>query len=367
MRTLTEILGEFPPGVIPPDEPIYVLPPEEQQPEISVRADKLAESRDWSHANLAVQPLFDRGIRGEGVVVAICDSGVDYEHLDLIDNIVREGNRDFTGSPSGFKDLNGHGTHCAGIAAAGANGNGLIGIAPLAKILVVKVLNDQGSGASRWIANGIRHAADNGADIISLSLGGPSPDNLTRSAIQYAVSRGCWVTCAGGNDSGPAENFPGHYPESVAVAATDRNDRRASFSTINRENDIAAPGVSIMSTLPKNRYGSMSGTSMSCPGVAGCLALVRGELKRTNRTMPTQTKLIEALVQTAKDIAPPGPDSSTGSGLIDVQALLNLLVPVGPIDPPPQPPGDRVWSIRGTARLNALGQLTTELQTTPVA
>ena len=317
-------------------DPIYRLPPNEMQPELSIRADMLAESRDWGHAPLGLEALHAGGVTGAGVVVCIADTGVDAAHPDLAARMVA--GRDFTGGTAPT-DRQGHGTHCAGITAASTNGDGLIGAAPDAKIMPVKVLGDDGSGASSWIAAGIRWAADNGADIISLSLGGPAPDPQTQSAVTYATGKGCWVVCAAGNDGGPATSYPGHYPASCAVAAVDKEIKRASFSTINAENDVAAPGVSILSTLPNGRYGTMSGTSMATPYVAGCLALVRGELKRQGRAVPNQTALLAAIKRTSKDILPAGVDSSTGSGLVNPAALIADLVGTAPppADPPPSP------------------------------
>ncbi|MEM3120688.1 MAG: S8 family peptidase [Nitrososphaerota archaeon] len=339
-------------------EPIYTLPEDERQPEMSLRADefyKLAEDRDWGHSNLGIKDLYDKGYRGKGVVIAICDTGVSVNHPDLKSRIVEVGNKDFTGSNSGFLDRQGHGTHCAGIAAASANNQGIIGVAPEARIMAVKVLNDQGSGASSWIAAGIRWAADNGADIISLSLGGPSPDAATRVAVQYAASKGCWVVCAAGNDGREANSYPGHYPDSIAVVATDRENRRASFSTINSQNDVAAPGVSILSTLPDGRYGTMSGTSMATPYVSGCLALVRGAIKAAGKAIPNQSQMIELLHKESNDIPPEGVDKQTGGGLIHTARLIKLLTkesaPPGPgpePEPTPSPtvitlkPGERV-------------------------
>lgn len=338
------ITSLFPPGFFNPEEPIYVIPPDELEADIEYSANKfreLAESRDWGHTNLGLKALHDRGIVGEGVLIAICDTGMDTRHPDLSPNVIETGHRDFTGSPSGFFDRQGHGTHCAGISASSANGSGLIGAAPRARLLAAKVLSDQGSGASSWIAAGIRHAADTGADIISLSLGGPSPDTRTLDAVTYAAGKGCWIVCAAGNDGRPATSYPGHYPVSIAVAATDRSNLRASFSTINPQNDVSAPGVGIMSTLPDNRYGQMSGTSMATPYVAGCLALVRGELKRQKRAIPPQSEILRALRVWSRDLPPTGVDERTGAGLIDPTRLIAELVggsPPSPPTPPPTPP-----------------------------
>lgn len=329
----------------PAADPIYRLPPGELWPERVLTAAQLAESRDWGHGPLGLEALHARGITGAGVTVAVLDTGVDAAHPDLRARTLP--GRDFTGGTSPA-DRQGHGTHCAGIVAASSNGDGLIGAAPDAKVLPVKVLDDGGSGASTWIAAGIRWAADQGADVLSLSLGGPAADAGTRAAIQYATGKGCWVVCAAGNDGRPATSYPGHYPESVAVAAVDKDLRRATFSTINPQNDVGAPGVSILSTLPNGRYGNMSGTSMATPYVAGCLALVRGELKRLGRPVPDQAALLAAIGRTSRDIAPAGPDADTGAGLVQPAALLADLAggptpPPDPTVPPPTPEQQLVW------------------------
>lgn len=339
-QTTMQVDPSLPPTIgdaVVAGEPIYVLPPDERQPEISMRADFLSESRDWGHGMLGLEVLHNKGIRGQGVVICVADTGVDATHSDLKDRLDLERCKDFTNSASGYLDRQGHGTHVSGIAFASTNGNGVIGAAPEATGFVAKCLNDQGSGASSWIAAAIRHGVDAGADIISLSLGGPTPDTRTRQAIQYAISKGCWVVCAAGNDGAEVSSYPGHYPESIAVAALDKNGLRANFSTINAENDVAMPGVSILSTLPANRYGTLSGTSMATPYVAGCLALLRGELKRAGKPIPDQPALLEHITRTAIDVQPAGWDKGTGWGLLNVAALIARLVPP-PVPPPPSPP-----------------------------
>ena len=321
-------------------EAIYQIPEIEMQPELSLRADMLSEDRDWGHVNLGLAELHDAGFTGKGVTVCILDTGADFDHPDLKPNFLASGHKNFT-SDSSINDGHGHGSHCSGIAvASNANDAGLTGAAPEASLLIMKVLSDRGSGASSWIAGGIV-AATPLADIFSLSLGGPQPDNLTRSAIQAAVAAGKWVVCAAGNDGGPGSSYPGHYPESIAVCATDSQNRRASFSTTNAENDISAPGVSILSTLPGGRYGTMSGTSQAAPYVAGCLALLRAAIKKAGARMPTQAEVLAAFAETSKDLGTPGRDVQTGWGLIMTKALIAKFVAVPPPPPPPSPKG---WS-----------------------
>lgn len=318
-----------------PNDPIYKLPPIELIPETIVFGYDLAESRDWGHVPLGLEALHDQGYVGENVVVAICDTGIDDVHPDLTGKVLAS--RDFTGG-NNPNDRQGHGTHCAGIACAANNGNGLIGAAPAARLVRAKVLSDEGSGASSWIAAGMKWAADNGADIISLSLGGPQQDPYTSEALDYCIAKGCWVVAAAGNDGRPATSFPGHLPKMIAVAAIGKDGRRAPFSTQNAQNDVATPGVSIMSTLPGGRYGQMSGTSMATPYVAGCLALVRGAVKKAGVPMPSQAEVLAAIKSTSSDIAPTGPDADTGAGLLNTAALIARFVGSAPPTPPTDPP-----------------------------
>ncbi|MDP2211431.1 MAG: S8 family serine peptidase [Candidatus Aquicultor sp.] len=214
------------------------------------------------------------------VIIAILDTGIDQDHADLAGQII--GNKNFTSSGT-VDDLYGHGTHVAGIAAAAANnGIGVAGLAYGAGIMNVKVLGDDGSGYTSWVASGINWAADNGAKVINMSLGGSTGSRTLESAINYAWSKGVVVVAAGGNSASSAKQYPAAYTNCIAVAATDQNDNKAYFSSFGSKwIDVAAPGVNIYSTLPNhsNRiggtdYGYLSGTSMSTPYVAGLAALV---------------------------------------------------------------------------------------------
>lgn len=327
------------PGLFPPGEPVYGLPPDEYKPEATFSLTALAEGHDPSQDYLGIPALHAKGFLGQGVIFAGLDTGIDYEHEDLKDQVLKDLGKDYTGSSAGFKDVQSHGTHTAATMVAAKNEKGLVGAAPAAKIIPVKVLNDQGSGASSWIAAGIQWAADKGADIINLSLGGPSPDQRTRQAVQYAISKGCWVFCAAGNDGRATNNYPAHYPESIAVAATDNNGQRASFSTINNENDVSGPGVKVLAATPGNNYSTYSGTSMATPNVAGAAGLLRGAIKAAGKPMPSQQQLIEAIERTSSDISPPGKDQMTGWGRFNTKALLEYF---GVGDAPPPPPPDEI-------------------------
>ncbi|MUK90425.1 S8 family serine peptidase [Ornithinibacillus sp. L9] len=208
--------------------------------------------------------------------IAVLDTGVDYNHPDLDGKTIRGYDfvdRDYTPS-----DLNGHGTHVAGIAAAETNnGTGIAGMAPNTRILAVRVLDANGSGSLANIANGIRYAADNGAEVINLSLGCACDTRALEDAVNYAWNRGSVVVAAAGNDGTSQQFQPASYANAIAVGAVDRNNNKASFSNWGTWVDVAAPGVDIASTYPGNRYVYLSGTSMASPYVAGQAALLTGQ------------------------------------------------------------------------------------------
>ncbi len=223
------------------------------------------------------------------IYIAIVDTGIDATHPDLSQKVRRHSNGSIYGynavqNTANAHDVHGHGTHCAGIAAAHTNnGIGIAGVAAwnaslasthaTVQLMPVKVLNDQGYGSFADIARGITWAVDNGAHIISLSLGGVTGTQQLQDAVNYAWNRGCLVVAAAGNNGGNAPFYPAYYDNVLAVAATDPTDTLTSFSQYGAWVDIAAPGQSILSTVPGG-YERWSGTSMACPHVAGAAALL---------------------------------------------------------------------------------------------
>ncbi|MBL4953748.1 S8 family peptidase [Neobacillus sp. OS1-32] len=220
--------------------------------------------------------------KGKGITVAILDTGCDLTHPDLKDQII--GGRNFTnddnGDPDVYKDYNGHGTHVAGTIAAIQNNNGVVGVAPEAKLLIIKVLDKKGSGQYEWIINGINYAIEQKADIISMSLGGPVDVPELHKAIQTAVQHNILVVCAAGNegdgnDSTDEFAYPGSYNEVISVGAVDLNRNSSRFSNSNNEVDLVAPGEKILSTYLNGTYATLSGTSMATPHVSGAMALIK--------------------------------------------------------------------------------------------
>lgn len=220
--------------------------------------------------------------KGKGVTVAVLDTGCDLDHPDLKDRII--GGKNFTNDdqskPEILKDYNGHGTHVAGTIAASENDAGVIGVAPEANLLIVKVLNRNGSGQYSWIINGINYAIEQKADVISMSLGGPTDNPELHEAIKNAVKNNILVVCAAGNegdgdDSTDEFAYPGCYNEVVSVGAINLERRSSEFTNSHNEIDLVAPGEEILSTYLNGKYATLSGTSMAAPHVAGALALIK--------------------------------------------------------------------------------------------
>lgn len=260
---------------------------------------------------------------GEGVVIAIIDTGIDMDHPDLADRIVA--GHDWVDDDDIPDDENGHGTHVAGSAAAiGNNATGVIGMAPEAKIMPLKVLGADGSGSSDDIAEAIRWAADNGADVINLSLGGSS--NLlgriynkvdpTNQAIEYANDKGVVVIAAAGNDDTFLTAYNTETPVLV-VNATNEVGETARFSNFGDPRAVSAAGARIISTAPtypttiwpegSDGYEELDGTSMASPHVAGIAALMIDSGIRS----PGEVR--DRLIDTASN---PNNDPLLGAGLV---------------------------------------------------
>lgn len=258
--------------------------------------------------------------KGAGVKVAILDTGIDYNHPDLKQNI-RE-YIDFTGSQHGALDVQGHGTHVAGIIAGVDNDTGIIGVAPDAELYVAKVLGDNGSGSFDYIIKGINWAMAHGVDVINMSLGASSePPAAMHAAIQQAVSQGITIIAATGNENGEV-CWPAMYDEVIAVSAIDQNKNKASFSNYGIKNEITAPGVDILSTYKNGGYARLSGTSMATPIITGSVALYISMKKAATGVNPSITDVHGALVKAVDDLGSIGKDEYYGAGLINLVKLL---------------------------------------------
>jgi len=257
---------------------------------------------------------------GTGVTIAICDTGIDYNHPDLAANCLPGAS--FVDYTPDWMDDDGHGTHCAGIAAAVNNDIGVVGVAPDANLLPVKVLNQDGGAFLSWIADGIIWAANKSADVISLSIGYGSHVESWQDACDYAYAKGCVVVAAAGNAGHPRKtdrdnvDYPARYDSVIAVAATTSSDTRASFSSTGPDVELAAPGSYIYSTIWDDSYAYMSGTSMSCPHVAGVAALV------IESGINGNVNVRQRMIDTAEDLGTSGRDWLFGYGIVDAEAAV---------------------------------------------
>ena len=296
----------------------------------------------WNMKRIGFEDYSDISIGDPSVIVAVVDSGIDLNHPDLAANLVTGRNfiaKNSMGtqySPDDPDDDYGHGTHCAGIIGAVANNNlGVVGVAPGVRLMPIKILRDDGLGYDSDVAEGILWAADNGADVLSRSIGGTMASTLLTTAIEYAYDNGCVLVAATGNAGTDSLDYPSVYPQVIAVGASDYFDGRSSYSNYGEGIDLIAPGGDpvdgpadwnnwILSTVIGD-YGGYSGTSMACPHVAGAAALIVS----LGFSYPAQVK--EMLVSAAVDAGAPGYDLQTGHGRLDVfNALLAAVVETEP-------------------------------------
>ena len=311
-------------------EPIYVLPPFKERPVLV----PLTQQAGYQINLLGIQDIW-KTTSGEGVKVAVLDTGI-VPHPDL-DGAILDA-IDFSNSRYGVADLQGHGTFCAGEIAARDNTIGVVGVAHKSKVLVGKVLGDNGSGASTTVARGIRWAIDKGADIISMSLGSPQPDPQLEAAIRDAIAANVIVVAAAGNDGKKpfdTVNYPARYPGVISVGAIDKNQKVTDFSARGKRVDIMAPGKDITGCWPPRGYSTLSGTSMAAPLVAAIIALLLAKYRMHGGDIPpiTPDQVLMNLRQNAVDLGDPGFDTDYGFGMIDPDKLMLLANP-----PPPPPP-----------------------------
>ncbi|WP_277555613.1 S8 family peptidase [Halobaculum limi] len=276
----------------------------------------LAQQLTWGIDRTDSEVAHANGSTGAGADVAILDTGIDSDHPDLQANL---------GSGTAFvksrgryaedwDDDNDHGTHCAGIAGADDNSQGVRGVSTEATLHAVKVLDKRGSGSFSDIAAGVEYVADQGWDVGSMSLGASSGSAALKDACSYAQNKGVLLVAAAGN-SGPCTDcvgYPAAYPECMAVSSSASDDSLSGFSSTGPEVEIIAPGSSIYSTVPGG-YDTFSGTSMATPHVAGAA----GQLMANGYT---NAEARSRLTSTAEDLGLAS--NEQGAGLLDTAAAL---------------------------------------------
>lgn len=285
--------------------------------------DPMYADKQWHLKRVGAERAWEYSC-GEGVTVAVVDTGIAcYDKSPFMKGTDLQGTRctagwNFVDDRAEAWDDQGHGTHVAGtIAQTTNNGKGVAGLAFCATLMPVKVLSKQGWGTTANVAEGIRWAADHGAQVINLSLGGPIKSKILEDAVQHAVSKGALVVAAAGN-SGKSVGYPAAYPEVVAVSATDQKDNIAWFSSRGPQVAIGAPGVAVtQQTICNNGrdkcevFGTFNGTSMASPHVAGVAALLVGE------GVTDPGALRDTLESTAR---PKSEKNLFGAGILDASA-----------------------------------------------
>ncbi len=231
----------------------------------------------WAWSRIQAFDAWDVTQGSSSVVIAVVDTGIQRNHPDLNAKIV--GGYDFVDGDSAADDGNGHGTHVAGTSAGETNNStGGAGMCPNCSLMPVRVLDSNGSGTLANVANGITYAADQGVEVINMSLGGGGSTSL-QNAVNYAWNKGVFMACAAGNDntSSTSSAYPGAYSNCFAVASTTSSDARSSFSNYGSWVEVAGPGSSIYSTWLNSGYNTISGTSMATPHVAGLAGLLASQ------------------------------------------------------------------------------------------
>ncbi|MER2006386.1 MAG: S8 family peptidase [Psychrobacillus sp.] len=271
---------------------------------------KLKDNITSNISSIGAKYFWEQGYTGKNVVVAILDTGCNYHHLDLKDRIIGGYNftNEFGGDVTNFIDLNGHGTHVAGVIAASLNNLGIVGVAPEVSLLIFKVLDYKGSGTTESLINAINYAVNwkgpnnERVNILSLSLGLSSSKEKLHNAVKQAIANNIAIVVASGNNgdgdfSTNEYSYPAGYDEVIAVGATDPHQAIANFTNTNKEVDIYAPGVDIESTYINEDYVTLTGTSMAAPHVSGALALLINKYENLQKRKPTEPELFNYLMQ----------------------------------------------------------------------
>jgi subtilisin family serine protease len=364
LRETTELPRPAPP--LPPGPPPTFTDP------------LLASARQWGLTPGGSTWGADLTVTGPRPRIAILDTGVDGSHEEWAgpatplvaarSTVRRDGDATDWG-------LTGHGTHVAGIAAAPANGVGIVGVAPstggAAEIVPVQIADREGRSSDETMIRGIRHAVVNGAKVINISAGGDGYSRAFQDTVLWATQRGALIVASVGNegDGENALNYPAAYPRVLGVGA--QCDGQASpdcpsplgvagFSNHNRSVDVIAPGVNILSSVPKRvservvepGYALKDGTSMSAPFVSGVAALVMA----ANPAGLSPWQVLRQIENTATDVGPRGRDVQTGSGIVNPRAAVTLLAPA---DDPSEVNDDVKWAT-GRKRLAQTGSLSVE-------
>ena len=256
--------------------------------------------------NLNCEKLWNEGYTGEGIKIAVLDTGCDINHICLKDRIIDYKNFTFEGDKNDVTDKRGHGTHVAGIIAGNRIKQGVTGVAPDCELIICKVISSHG-GFDEDIIEALEYAIEQKVDIINMSIGGAGIHKTMHDLIKKATELGISVVCAGGNyGDGRADTneliYPGAFEEVIEVGAVDSNNMICKFSNSNDMIDVCSYGKGITSTFPNNRYAKLDGTSQATPHVSGVLALLKQKFKVEQGRIPTEMELYNELIKYTKQL-----------------------------------------------------------------
>jgi len=259
--------------------------------------------------------------KGENVRVCVMDTGLNRDHPDLdADRLFGYDGEDLV--QPWWRDVDGHGTHVSGTIAASDNNQGVVGVAPGAEIFTARVFSTNGQFYSSNIITALQACKDSGAQVISMSLGGPFPVWYERQAYEDLHDEfGIITVAASGNTGGNELLYPASYDNVISVGSVNWNGDRSSFSTRNSQVDVAAPGSSILSTYGDDSYATISGTSMSCPHVSGVVALMRNA-----NPSATPAQIVAALETTSENPNTNGRDDDLGYGIVNALAAVEMIM-----------------------------------------
>lgn len=289
---------------------------------IGVAPKSEANYRNSKHLDLINAPIAWEETMGQGVEIALLDSGVDDTHPDLIDNI--SGCMDLTNTT--IEDLTGHGTHCAGVMVAAYTSDGITGVAPEARVYSYKVIGHENEGHIEEVNRALRHAIDRDVDIINMSLGlVRHPGAEMELLIMEAYEKGIVMIAASGNQNSRVL-YPARFDQVIAVSGVDQMLHRAKFSNYGIENEVCAPATNIASTYKNRKYALLSGTSMAAPMVSGACALYISVLKESFDKSMVQKYLLHDIKSSSKDLGIDGKDEEFGWGILDTGKFVSNAV-----------------------------------------
>ena len=282
----------------------------------------VSQVKCWSIKDTNI-PSTWRVTKGQDMTAMVIDTGHP-QHRDIGDNVI-EG-KNFTNSQT-ILDTQGHGTAVTGVICAKHNNTGMVGVAPKAKSISVKGLGDDGAGQLHWIENALEYAIEVKPDVICMSLGATVGSARMHKLIKTLYKMNIPIVAAAGNDGYRGVDFPAKYPETIAVAAFDKNGRIANFSARGPELDFAAPGVDVYTTWLRNGYININGTSFAAPYITGVILLllskhrIQEELTGVN-DCKTVDEVKNHLLKYTVDKGAIGKDNYWGYGVVDVESLI---------------------------------------------